>query len=140
MRDQSDVKSFFELGQRTRQREVDGILFGEREVAEVVDHAEHGLPRAAQKIFVRRGEERRIAPETVHEKSRQQRTLRGGERHAGPEKRCVNAAAVNVADKQDGGVRVPRHVHVHDIAGFEVDFPRRARALQNHDDLTSCVA
>ena len=48
------------------------------------------------------------------------------------EQRCENAAAIDIADEQAGGIGGMGHAHVDDIALAQIDLRRRAGAFEQN--------
>ncbi len=101
-------------------------------VAQPGDDAEHGHAPAFLQDAHAVGEEAGVAAEFVDNQPAHQRSLRRLQQPKGAEQLGEDAALVNVANEQYGRLDVPGHGHVDDVASFEIELGRAARALDDH--------
>ena len=79
-----------------------------------------------------RPQQRFIAAKFVDDKAANARAIFGFEQFQRAKQRCENAAAIDVADQQAGGIGGMGHAHVDDIVLAQIDLRRRARAFEQN--------
>ena len=108
------------------------ILLGQ---AVLPPHGQRGHRGDAGQILqhLRRGRQQTgVASELVEHKAADQRAVWFGQQGPGAVQVGKGAAPVDVSYQQASGFSVLRHPHVDDVAGRQVDFGRRACALNHH--------
>src|SRR5690606_18727194 len=112
--------------------EVEGVLGVEPEAGMPRQHAVDGPPGQGLQPVEAGPSPGEVAAELVDDEPRDQRLVGGFQQRHGAVQGGEQAAAVDVADHDDGKVRVPGEPHVHVVAGTQVDLGGTARPLR-HD-------
>jgi hypothetical protein len=92
--------------------------------AVVPPHRQHGHGGHAGQVLQHlraRCQQRRITPELVQHEASDAQSIGFGQQRPGAVEVRKGPAAVDVGDQQAGGVAVPGHAQVHDVAVGQVD-------------------
>ena len=111
---------------------IDGIFGLQVQIHQVRQHAQYRLAGALLQPVQPRLQQRDIAAKPVDDEALHARLLAFREQRQGPDQVCEHPTLVDISDQDHRAVHRLGEAHVGDITGAQIDFRRRACALDHH--------